>query len=152
MRTHLVHAETGRSFLVLAAALCISGVALTSSQAQQIKWGLTLTNINNPITPAVATNSDGSISITAGGGDTYSAPDSFTYAYQQATGDFDIRVQIANVTATDPLGQDSPKGSLMVRASLDPNSDHSWTDIGTANPSAPIAIGATPMFFRVRSP
>jgi len=28
----------------------------------------------------------------------------------------------------------------------------SWTDVGTANPSAPIAIGGTPLFFRVRSP
>jgi hypothetical protein len=28
----------------------------------------------------------------------------------------------------------------------------SWTDVGTANPSAPIATGSTPVFFRVRSP
>ena len=27
-----------------------------------------------------------------------------------------------------------------------------WTDIGTANPSAPIAITNTPLFFRARSP
>ena len=27
-----------------------------------------------------------------------------------------------------------------------------WADLGTANPSAPIAIGSTPLFFRVRSP
>lgn len=104
------------------AAWLAFGLALGAAQAQQIQWGLTLVNINNPITPVVVTNADGSISITAGGGDTYSAPDSFTYAYQQVTGDFDIRVRVMNVTATDPLVQDSPKGSLMVRASLDPAS------------------------------
>ncbi|HEV2207757.1 MAG TPA: hypothetical protein VG167_03230 [Verrucomicrobiae bacterium] len=94
-------------------------LAAVSTGAQQIKWGLTVTNINNPIPPIIVTNGDGSISITAGGGDTYGAPDSFTYAYQQVTGDFDIAVQVVNVTATDPLGQDSPKGSLMVRTTLD---------------------------------
>jgi hypothetical protein len=88
--------------------------------AQQIKWGLTLTNINNPITPVVVTNGDGSVTITAGGGDTYGAPDSLTYAYQEVTGDFDVQVQVLNVTATDVDGQDTPKGALMMRASLDP--------------------------------
>src|SRR5882672_7727774 len=100
----------------------ITALIVAPAHGQQIKWGLTLANINNPIPPIVVTNGDGSISITAGGGDTYGAPDSFTYAYQQLTGDFDIRVQIINVTATDPLLQDSPKGSLMVRATLDPSS------------------------------
>ncbi|HWW00990.1 MAG TPA: hypothetical protein VNZ64_14935 [Candidatus Acidoferrum sp.] len=104
------------------AAVLLSIFAFFTAQAQQIQWGLTLVNINNPIPPIVVTNGDGSISITAGGGDTYGAPDSFTYAYQQVTGDFDIRVRVMDVTATDPAGQDSPKGSLMVRATLDPGS------------------------------
>src|SRR5215472_9016976 len=119
MKLIMFHKYQCRLF-VSAATLLFCG--LVSVEAQQIKWGLTLTNINNPITPIVVTNGDGSISITAGGGDTYGAPDSFTYAYQQVTGDFDIAVQIVNVTATDPAGQDSPKGSLMVRATLDAGS------------------------------
>jgi hypothetical protein len=104
---------------VLPAILCS---LMSVAHAQTLQWGLTLTNINNPIAPVVVTNGDGSLSITAGGGDTYSAPDSFTYAYQKVTNDFDIRVRIINVTATDPQGQDSPKASLMVRTSLDPAS------------------------------
>jgi hypothetical protein len=108
-----------------ARALATAGIILAStallSHAQQIQWGLTLTNINNPIAPTVVTNGDGSISITAGGGDTYGAPDSFTYAYQVVTGDFDVSVQVANVTATDVFAQDTPKGSLMLRSSLDPS-------------------------------
>ncbi len=108
-----------RCFTTLAAFFVLAGL---TAQGQTIQWGLTLTNIDNPIAPIVVTNGDGSISITAGGGDTYGNPDSFTFAYQQVTGDFDIRVRVLNVTATDPLGQDSPKGSLMVRSTLDPDS------------------------------
>ena len=107
---------------LFSATLVAFGIlASLSAHGQQgpTKWGLTVFNINNPITPIVATNSDGSISITAGGGDTYDNPDSFTYAYQQVTGDFDIRVQVINVVPTDPVDGDSSKGALMVRASLD---------------------------------
>src|SRR5712692_2389141 len=107
-----------RSSLSLAAALLLCGTGFVSGQ--QIKWGLTLTNINNFTSTTVVTNGDGSISITTGGGDTYGAPDSFAYAYQQVTGDFDVQLQVLNVTATDVFGQDTPKGSLMMRASLDP--------------------------------
>ena len=84
-----------------------------------IQWGLNLTNINNPILPTVTTNSDKSITIVAGGGDTYTAPDSCTFAYQVLSGDFDVQVQLLKVDATDVFGQDSPKGGLMARASLD---------------------------------
>ena len=107
---------------LFSATLVAFGIlASLSAHGQQgpTKWGLTVFNINNPITPIVATTSDGSISITAGGGDTYDNPDSFTYAYQQVTGDFDIRVQVINVVPTDPVDGDSSKGALMVRASLD---------------------------------
>jgi hypothetical protein len=96
------------------------GLLLCHTHAQQIKFGLTLANINNPIATTVVTNGDGSISITTGGGDTYGSPDSLAYAYEQKTGDFDVCVQVLNVTATDVFGQDTPKGSLMLRASLSP--------------------------------
>src|SRR5215472_18180671 len=111
MKLIMFHKYQCRLF-VSAATLLFCG--LVSVEAQQIKWGLTLTNINNPITPIVVTNGDGSVTITAGGGDTYTAPDSFTYAYQQVTGDFDVQVQVLNVDATDVFAQDTPKGSLMM--------------------------------------
>lgn len=113
----------GLPFFTRAGCILVASLGLVNAPAEPIKWGLTLANINNPITPIVVTNADGSISITAGGGDTYdqpvgSSPYSFTYAYQQVTGDFDICVQVLNLTATDPALQDSPKGSLMVRTGL----------------------------------
>jgi hypothetical protein len=102
-----------------AGALVVCGLALSTAHAQTIQWGLTLTNIHNPTQTTVVTNSDGSISITTGGGDTYGKPDSFAYAYQQVTGDFDIRVQILSCVTSNLDGQqDSAKASLMVRADL----------------------------------
>ncbi len=85
-----------------------------------IQGGLTLHNINNPIVPIVTTNADTSFTIVGGGGDTYGAPDSFTYAYQAVSGDFDVQLQVLNVDATDVFGQDTPKGALMFRSSLEP--------------------------------
>ena len=105
----------------LARILTLCGLAFGTLHAQTIQWGLTLTNIHNPTPTTVVTNSDGSISITTGGGDTYGNPDSFAYAYQQVTGDFDIRVRIMNCAVTTPSAE-SQKASLMVRESLDPDS------------------------------
>ena len=109
-----------------AAVFALSGQAPSPvTLGQSIQWGLTITNINNTHAPDVKTNSDGSITIIAGGGDTYGTPDSFTYAYQQVTGDFDIRVQVMNVLSTVANHGSSiaPKGSLMVRAGLDANTN-----------------------------
>lgn len=122
MNTHLhptFRVVASRRF---ATALLLGGIAVSAANANVIQWGLTLTNIDNPTPTTVVTNGDGSISITTGGGDTYGKPDSFAYAYQQVTGDFDIRVQIINCTCSNPGEQGSPKASLMVRASLDPSS------------------------------
>lgn len=93
------------------------GFGIAGAQAQ-----LTKVDINNPV-PGVVTQEQGNISITAGGGDTYNAEDSFTYLYEQRTGDFDVKVQVLNVDADDPSGaQDSAKGSLHVRATLEKGS------------------------------
>ncbi|HTI69267.1 MAG TPA: hypothetical protein VMF06_04845 [Candidatus Limnocylindria bacterium] len=83
----------------------------------------TSVEINNPITAQVVTNADLSITVTAGGGDAYDNPDSFSYLYESRTGDFDISVQVLNVDADDASGsQSSSKGGLMVRANLTPGS------------------------------
>ena len=126
MKQKLTHQNSIRKLLSRLAPIASCSLIFATAQAQTpIQWGLTLTNINNPIAPIVVTNGDGSISITAGGGDTYADPGqpySFTYAYQQVTGDFDVRVRVLNVLLSDPLatGPDSAKGALMVRTTLDP--------------------------------
>ncbi len=123
MKTNTLRNRCARQLRLWAGTLTIGSLALAAAHAQTtIQWGLTLTNIHNPTPTTVVTNGDGSISITTGGGDTYGHPDSFTYAYQQVSGDFDIRVRIINCTAVDAATQNSPKASLMVRESLDPDS------------------------------
>jgi hypothetical protein len=122
MKTNHHRTPCARKLLLWANAFVVSALTLASAHAQPIQWGLTLTNIHNPTPTTVVTNGDGSISITTGGGDTYGHPDSFAYAYQQVTGDFDIRVQIIYCTCSNPNEQGSPKASLLVRESLDPDS------------------------------
>ncbi len=123
MKTMFDRNRCARKLRLWAEALIVSGLALATAGAQTIQWGLTLTDIQNPTPTTVVTNADGSISITTGGGDTYGHPDSFAYAWQQVTGDFDIRVQIISCACSNLNGQqDSAKASLMVRASLDPDS------------------------------
>lgn len=96
----------------------------------------TLLDINNPIPSRLVTNDDGSFTITAGGGDTWDNADSFSYLYQERTGDFDVRVQILKVDVDDPSQQDSAKGSLHIRANLtkgSPNVQLNATPMDGAN-------------------
>ncbi len=116
MKTTSVRNAWALSLLI---GVSLSPVCNPNARAQgTVQWGLTLTNINNPTAPVVVTNGDGSFTITAGGGDTWDNSDSFTYAYQEVTGDFDVRVRVKSLVATDPVGQDSQKGSLMARVNL----------------------------------
>jgi len=123
MKTKQTHQNSTWRYCSRLAPIAGFILLLATAQAQTpIQWGLTLTTINNPIPPTVVTNGDGSLSITGGGGDAYDNPDSITYAYQQVTGDFDIRVRVMNVLLSDPQATQpsSARGALMVRASLDP--------------------------------
>ncbi len=108
---------------ILLWSVCFCGGTVAKAETGgEIAWGLTVTNINNPVKAVVKTNIDSTVTITAGGGDTWETSDSFTYAFQQVTGDFDVRVRIVSLSATDPANQDSPKGALMARANLTPGS------------------------------
>ncbi len=103
---------------VLPSALLLSLLPFTSALAQNF----TQLDLNNPV-PGQVTENGGNISITAGGGDTYGTEDSFTYLYEQRTGDFDIKVQVTGVDADDAGGaQKSAKAALHIRATLDKNS------------------------------
>lgn len=122
MKTNPVCFDSASSLLRKFAPVAASLSLIFSAGAQSLPWGLTIANINNPVEPVITRNPDGSLTITAGGGDTYDSPDSFTYAYQMVTGDFDVRVQVLSLEATDAQLQDSPKAALMVRAGLEPDS------------------------------
>jgi hypothetical protein len=96
------------------AALAMAGAA-TSARAD-----LSLANINNPVAGARVNNPDGSFTIIGGGGDTWDNADSFTYAYEERSGDFDVQVRVVNLVLGDTVQQDSAKASIMARAGLTP--------------------------------
>ena len=105
-----------KSRLLLGLVLLSFGVSQSSARAGA--FGLTLVDINNPVVGEVAEHPDGSITVTAGGNDTWDAADSFTYLYEQKAGDFDVKVQLLDLSVDDPAQQDSAKASLHVRANL----------------------------------
>jgi len=94
----------------------VFGLAIAGALAARAD--LTLIDINNPVTGTRVNNADGSFTITAGGGDTWDSSDSFTYAYEERSGDFDVQVQVLDLVIQDTGQQDSAKASLMVRAGL----------------------------------
>jgi hypothetical protein len=100
-------------------SLALAGMAGLGT-FQQGRAELALIDINNPVAGIRANNPDGSFTITAGGNDTWDSQDSFTYAYEPRTGDFDVMVQVVNLEIQDPGAQDSAKGSLMARANTTP--------------------------------
>ena len=56
--------------------------------------------------------------VTSAGADIWLAADSFHFLYEEKTGDFDVRVQLAGITLANP----SARGGLMVREDLSPES------------------------------
>jgi len=117
----------------LAAAL---GLLLISSSVEAQVSRLTRLDINNPVEGLLENNPDGSITVTAGGNDTWGNSDSFTFLYEEKTGDFDLKVEILDLQVDDAREQDSAKASLHARADLDPDSANVMIN-GT-----PIAEGA----------
>ncbi|MFM8421925.1 MAG: hypothetical protein ACKOEQ_17570 [Verrucomicrobiota bacterium] len=102
-------------------ALALAGLAGLGSLSLA-RAELTLIDINNPVVGTRSNNADGSFTITAGGNDTWDSQDSFTYAYEPRTGDFDVMVQVVDLVIQDPGAQDSAKACLMARANTTPGS------------------------------
>ncbi len=92
------------------------------TQSADAAGRLTRTDINNPVVGATTTDADGSFTVIAGGNDTWSNVDSFTYLHEDKTGDFDVAVRVLSLDVADAAQQDSAKASLMARADLTPGS------------------------------
>jgi hypothetical protein len=71
-------------------------------------------NIGGNKIGSLTNNGDGSITIVGGGNDIWDGRDEFSFAYTEVTGDFDVQVRVASLTAN---GTHS-KAGLMVRESL----------------------------------
>lgn len=88
------------------------------SQAQFTAASLTPADIGNPASAGtVAPKADG-YDISSSGTNILGSADEFTFAYEQTTGDFDLKVRVASLTLSDVWA----KAGLMARESLTPGS------------------------------
>ena len=76
--------------------------------------GLTTAHVGRNRIGTVTDNGGGSFSIAGGGNDIWDNVDEFTYAYQEVTGDFDVKVRVESLA---PNARWS-KAGIMVRESL----------------------------------
>ena len=122
MIQNLARQSWGAPLLATAAAcfLCITGSTRGElPNLTKVDINMPLDNDGNPIVGTVVDNQDGSFTVTAGGGDTWDNHDSFTFLYEEKSGNFDVQVQILNLEVDDARQQDSAKASIHVRSSLD---------------------------------
>lgn len=85
--------------------------------------GLSSVDIGNPppgSTTEITPNVD--YDLLAGGADIWGTADQFRFAYRSVTGDFDVRVRVAEI-----IGSNSgATGGIMARESLDPSARHAF--------------------------
>lgn len=93
-------------------SLNTSEVSVTTPAAST----MTSTNIGAPTPTGTVTTvtTDKDYDVSVGGADIYGTADSFNFISQQKTGDFDVKVQVIGLTATDPAAM----AGIMVRESL----------------------------------
>ncbi|MDX1951995.1 MAG: PA14 domain-containing protein [Verrucomicrobiota bacterium] len=89
---------------------------------------LTSADIGGPAAGSTTTLSDG-YELRAGGADIWGNSDQFRYAYEQRSGDFDVRVRVESLTQTDLY----TKAGLMVRDTLAANARHIFALVFPSN-------------------
>jgi regulation of enolase protein 1 (concanavalin A-like superfamily) len=87
-------------------------------------------------TPAGSTTTitDGSdYNVTAGGANIWGTSDQFHFDYEQITGDFDVKVQVLSMNASDPKA----KAGLMARSSLNANAANAFMRLNPVTANGP---------------
>jgi hypothetical protein len=107
-----------RTFAALVAVLALAGITANA----QIWVGATLGSPSNP--GSVSTNTDGTLTIVAGGDDIWNTSDNGYYYYTWAKGDFDARVKVISLDTASSVWA---KTEMMVRYS-DPASGPQGND------------------------
>ena len=115
---------------VLRAVVCLGliGFAASPAQAQALPPPWTSTDLGAPDAAGSASESGGTFSVRGAGTDIWYASDQFHFAYQEITGDADIRAQVAGLEYI----HEWTKAGVMIRASLDPRSAHASTFVTPA--------------------
>lgn len=105
------------TFFCLIAATCN-----LKAQTQPKGWSAPLesSDIGNPAIPGSTKITPGGLQIEASGKDIWDTSDQFRFAYQKQTGDFDVNVNVTNLTAPHLYA----RAGIMAREDLSPGSRH----------------------------
>jgi hypothetical protein len=91
----------------------------------------TFTNVGStsPAGNTVASDNDTSFALTGGGPNIYGTSDGFHFAHRTVTGDFDVKARLESIGSLN----NSTKGGLMARATLDGNSANVFAQLSHIN-------------------
>ncbi len=104
---------------------------------------LTSLDIGGPLAGGTARLNDG-YEVTGGGADIWGNADSFRFAYEQRTGDFDIATRVESLTEADLY----TKAGLMARESLAPGARHVLAMVFPSNAARNNNVGGYEFQFR----
>jgi regulation of enolase protein 1 (concanavalin A-like superfamily) len=107
--------------LVFICAL-IGTAASAAAQTSALPAGWSHSDIGSPVVAGNATGSGTTFTVIGAGTDVDGKSDEFHFAYRQATGDVDIRVNVASLQNVDPAA----KAGIMVRESLSGDAPHAF--------------------------
>ena len=116
------------TYAIRAIAYDNGGASVTSSNAtitvaaSGLPAGQQDADIGAPALSGSATYSGGSYTITAGGAGIWGTADQFHFVYEPASGDLDLRLHVASVSAADSYSS----AGVMIRESLAPGSKHAF--------------------------
>jgi regulation of enolase protein 1 (concanavalin A-like superfamily) len=95
----------------------------TSSASNELPSGWTQGDIGAVAVAGNATFSDGAYTVTGSGADVWGTADAFHFAYRPVTGDSSI---VARVVSVPQVADPWVKAGVMIRASLDADSQHAF--------------------------
>jgi hypothetical protein len=113
--------------LLLIFLLCSISILLDAKDKNTIisPKSLKQTDIGNPTIAGKVNITDTGFEITAGGADIWGTRDEFHFSYQTIKGDFDLSVQILNLSAAHMY----TKAGIMARTDLNDNSQHVYYQV-----------------------
>jgi regulation of enolase protein 1 (concanavalin A-like superfamily) len=107
----------------------IGTAASVAAQTTTLPAGWSHTDIGSPVVAGSATGSGTTFSVIGAGNDVGGKSDQFHFAYKQATGDLDIRVNLASLQNVDPAA----KAGIMIRESLSADARHAFVYASPGN-------------------
>ncbi len=107
-----------------------SAITVTGGGSLPSPW--VSSNIGSTGVAGSATHSSGTFTVAGSGADIWDVADAFRYVYQQVTGDVTVTARVATLGNTDPWA----KAGVMIRNTLNSNSEHALTAVSSTSGTA----------------